>query len=269
VAKEIKRESLIDPTFIFECDEPQDKHYQEFKLFLSQRSVKRYILSLRETSKIDITKINKRLQKTAKILKDKQRAGNKVVKYEKEKGLTFEKNHSECLKIERKFGYSSLAQKSLDYWAKLENDVNSKITIDDIRRILRLFNKPFSWEYPLSCYILTGKIITPSVRCHIHREKDRIILEISAEAGRRDVDKAFKQIKKLQPFLQGSEIKSKKKKPKFEEKQKILKAIKKHNNPYDIIDEVYGDNGSSESLLQDNKRRGVIRKTKQRYKKYL
>jgi len=155
--------NLIDPTFVLECSEPDDKHFKQFSLFLNTSGCKKWVNSLRKKSKINIKDINARLNKYKNFLKNKKIKGAK------------------------------------DYWDNFSRYVSFKLKIDDVYRLLKIVNQPLSWQYPLSCYILTGKIITPSSRYSLDFKKDRIILETYGDTTVRDVRDAYKRVNKL-PF---------------------------------------------------------------------
>ncbi len=271
----IEKGSLIDPSFLPNCNEPTDnKYYQEFKLFISQKGVMRWIEGIRKSSGINPADINKRLEAIDNTLKKRDVVARKMSKCLQEKGVIFEKSPSEYFKTQKKFDYARLRDESHKQWGALENYVNSKVKRDDIVKILRIFNKPSSWEYSLISFFLTGKIVAPSVKIEteVDRIGGRIILKLSAEATMDDIRGKWGHIEKLQSNLRGYDIKyGARVKKKFNEKERIIATSKKYNDPYTIIDKVYGvdDDFTRNSGARDRKRIAVIRKTKQRYKSLL
>lgn len=256
MAKEI--ESVLRPSFILRSKLSNDRHSQQFILFLKEREVNRYIKRLRGACRIDPSAVRKRLKEYSKLAKQAQKS------YEK----TMQKNGENPFNANKDPEYDKAKNNRDNYWFKLKKEISSILTFGYIHHILDLFNKPWSWEEPLSCYILTEKIIPPSVRCKVYPKDDRVIVEVSPEANADDYREAYKQIEHMQKFIRGHDVKRGRKKPKLKEKLKIIDASKKYKNLYDVIDKVYPDS-KTDSLTLDNKRRAVIRKTKQRYKKYL
>lgn len=232
----------------------KDKHLQEFKLFLKDKEVSQYVknyIKSRERNpkivKIELLKLEKNVS----------RAYGKALK----------KNKAHFFKAIKDSTYQKAIKKRDNFLKTIEKS-DPKVSWNDIEHILEVFNKPISWRIPLNHYIMTGEITSPSVRCEVYMKNDRVIVEVSPEANADDYREAYKSVEIMQKFLRGYDIKKKRQKSKFDEKQRILEALEKHNNPYDVIDEVYGNDGTIETIRdKDNKRRAVIRQTKHRYKR--
>lgn len=212
----------------------EDRYYQEFILFI-EREAKEYINSFRKRRAIDPEGSYKTLKDWEETL-----ARNKNIRNKK------------YIKLNKKIDI-----------------LLSKISKNDVKEILKDFEKPISWLIPLRWYILTGKIIPPSSRYEIGINDEQVIMRLSPEANIRDIKDSYELVTKIQEHLVGSDFKKKRMKPKFGQIMKILKAEEKYDDLHDKVDYVFGDDGSIDSLKLDNKRKGVIRKTKQRYKKYI
>lgn len=213
----------------------EDRYFQEFTLFI-EREAKEYINSFRKIRVIDP-------EESYKTLKDWEKT------FARSKNIRDKK----YIKLNRKIGI-----------------LLRKASVNDVKEILKDSKKPISWLFPLRWYILTGKIIPPSSRCEIGIDGEQVIMRLSPEANIRDIKDRYELVTKIKKHLVGSDFQKKRKKAKFEQTIKIFKAEEKYDNPYNKVDYVFGDDGSIDSASKlDNKRRAVIRKTKQRYKKYV
>lgn len=178
---------------------PEDKYDQAFRAFLNNPDVRKYIDDLRNRSGIRPKEIKQNVEEYQEIQEQKNKAFSNFRKIAREKGIS--ENSAEYLELERKSGFPELAREGSKHIDELRQFIDSKITIKDIRYLLKLFNKPSSWEEPLSAYILTGAIQAPSIKYRIHSKTDRILLEISPEVTSDDLRDIFRQIRARQIYL--------------------------------------------------------------------
>jgi hypothetical protein len=229
---------IINKTFLLDIKTEEDKDYQEFKIFVNNPEVKKYIKITRVKFSIKPTTINKKLKEYLNIIKEAAKKSEKVEEYIKKNNPSHQDSENDfSLEAEKKLVYAKIIKKRDKLWSKIESCVNSKISIDDIVPILAMFDKPTSWEQPLSCYILTNKI-KPHLfkKFKVEDKNENILLTISADATARDLKKAFKYIKNIQPYLRGYSQKKKRKKKDVDEQINIAKDYKNYtkmkNKPY-------------------------------------
>lgn len=168
----------LSPYFLLPPKRARDKHFQEFEYFVTHnKAAIKCIDNLRKINKINIKEIVNRINRCKNIA---------------------EKN----------------AEYTNEFWHKwhdLESFVNTKISISDVRLILNLNCKPYTWENSLGWYIISGEIKPNSIRCSIKLDEQRniVILELSPEASIRDVKSEWETIDEFQKQLSGWEIKNK------------------------------------------------------------
>ena len=249
-------ESLISPFWSLnpkDFPEPQDKYFQEFKLLTKQKRFAKRVDMLRENKKIDIAWFNNRL---------------------------------------RKFGHEKSNSKRHALWQQLEEYAKGRLNQTDIHFIRLGFTLSPSWDESLSCYIFTGKIITPSVRCKLtpimhYRVVKKLILEIYGETTWDDLERLRPQILKWQKKMPGYQLKSKRIKPGLNDKLQVSKDIEQykktkkrliraHDDPRPIsnkaikrlklVDKHNPQADSKEAQKREEERQ---RKINQRYKEYV
>jgi hypothetical protein len=271
-----RSDNLFSILFILPEKPPQENApnrvlYQKFTLFINQPKVKKYIQDLRLRCGIKPEIINRKINEFKDFCRKEGKIGKRVNNYIKKKNIPFENRPYAYMTIGRKMGWQKIKEKRRSNWDGLNRYINSKIIIDDIKNVLTLFRKPISWDISLSCYVLTNEIKTLLLRQDIMwQNNESIWAEVTPTTTFRELKEKWKEIHRLQPFLQGYGVKKERKKPKFEQIIKVLKAEEKYDDPYDKIDYVFGDDGSIDSASKlDNKRRAIIRKTKQRSKNYI
>ncbi|MFC1621704.1 hypothetical protein ACFL2G_05335, partial [Candidatus Omnitrophota bacterium] len=201
-----------------------DKYYQQFMLCLKTREAREYVKSLRQDKKLRMNFIRESFAGYRKFLKLQRESYKKMIEYLKKKGIGSRyEQPSEWQKAERKFGHTKVAKKLNDLQNKLQKYVDGRIKMSDVKRMMKIFGMPFSWEYALRYYILTDKFLSPSVRAWVSLHKDYVMVAVSAEATNKDLMKAFKKVEHYQCFLHGYEIKDKRTKKKLHEHMNIAK----------------------------------------------
>jgi len=200
---------LINLDFLEDQRDPRDKYYREYVAFINDEAVQKDIAQLRKIGNINHNLIKDKLRRYSDICEQANMLYQKVCRRAKSQRIVIAGNSPEYLAIEKEFRWDFFKKAEKECFDRLQEYVNARIKVSDVQGILKKFNKPISWEESLRGYILTGVVIRPSVRYLISLGNDRITLEIYPETTKRDLDKAFSQIKNYQPYLQGWGVKSK------------------------------------------------------------
>lgn len=245
--------------------EPVDKYYQEFKLFVNREDVKACIKDLRKTLGIDTDEIRKRLNQL------------KALGIKNGRALPNEKKDTSRLIDE--------------CWDDLYKYVNSKISYDVIDRILQDFGCPASWDFSVAGYILMDVILSPSKRVEstIDYKNQVVIVKVSPEAKIDDIKEEWPEIERLQSKLKGYQVKyGKRFKPKLDKKLQESYDMKKLHKIAGGIKEKDAENQKkinkfskyglqkanilekhNPESMEDKRNWNRMRKTYQRYKKYV
>ncbi len=154
-----KTKNSILSIFHVETNSSNDRNYQEFKLFVNNEKVRKEIGFLRLKRRIIPDNIKRKVEKY-RTLRDKiDDIQERALEQAQVNGV--DNDSSALFDIQEKYGFQKLENESRNYIDALHRDVNSKISIEDIEKILKKYHKPFSWVDSLSGYILTGVIRSP------------------------------------------------------------------------------------------------------------
>jgi hypothetical protein len=139
-------------------------------------------------------------------------------------------------------------------WAELRCRAKEVFSIKDAIGLLKNEERPVEWAKALQWYVLTGEIKSPFSANKVHvtldETKSKVILELSADAGIRDVKRIWKdQVQIFQELLPGHELKKKHKInfDKHSEQREIAKDIEKNRKNAKNVSAEY-DNVSGKKL---------------------
>jgi len=228
--RKIERRSILDKYFALheQSVNKSDKYFQQFILRLREPDVRQHIDALRKSKRLNPETVNKAIEQFRSIVRANDRLYRQAKKLLSDSGTKPIRTSPEFCKMLNKVGYTKRNKKAEELFIKLQKYVDSKITISDIRNIIKTFKLPYSWEYPLCYYLITDNLIDPFVRCWAYSDNEKVILEISAEATDDDLKDAFKRVEALQKFLPGYELKNIRIRKKLDEKLAITKDYKKY-----------------------------------------
>lgn len=202
------RKSVFDKYFVWEqLIDKDDKYYQQFKLRLERTDIKQYIDRIRKDRRLNPNIVNRRIKLFLGMIKKNDKVLLKAKKVLNDRGIKYIKSAPECRKILDFVGYTRKNTSANEYLEKLQRYTDSKIALEDIKLIIKTFKLPYSWEYPLRYYVLTKKILNPLIRCRVFSDDEKVIIEVSPEATKTDLNRIFKRVCASQAHLPGFEIK--------------------------------------------------------------
>lgn len=173
-----QRPIVLNPLFLSDSfPSKKDKSKQQFERFLLKARIKRTIKKYRDTENIFSDEMVKMFSKCREA-------------------LTGDGPDQKYFKQE---------------WAKAETAVNRKAKLGFVHFLLTLDDKPLTWSDSLVWYLFTDevKFLAKKIYSTVDHQRHLVIVEVSPDAGIRDMIKHWKYIQDAQQIFQGNNLKRK------------------------------------------------------------
>ena len=145
-----KSSSALSLNHLEEKHLPDDRNFQEFKLFVSNKKIIAEINTLRSKKKISPCHIKSRLLKINTLLEDLGCL---------ETGLDVKPE--KLIELQEIYNSKKIRKECEEKISRLHRYVSSRINNKHIEAFLKKYNKPFSWSDSLAGFILTGVVRAP------------------------------------------------------------------------------------------------------------